>query len=607
MRERITIGLLTLLTFAGGIWPTPAAAITVGGAVRQPLNLALEDLAKMPSVSVRLNEVTRDRQFHGVFVYRGVPLRFLLELAAVQKEASVFAKPIDLAVVVRSRDGSTTVLSWGEIFYKNQAEVVVAVSATPVMPERAAHSQCGQCHQPAEYQPALDQLHRQILFPKLVVSDDLYTDRSLEDVVSVEVVDLKGQTAAASAPKLFSPSFVVSHGQQKAEAIGDLAAYRHVEVLTKEVGEGRGYHGVKRYGGVPLRDLLSKGGIGQEMDSVILASAPDGYRSLFSYGELFLRPDGERIIVADSLEGNPIDSDGRFILVPPDDLAADRDVKALATVEVVRIRPEPRVYVIGVGPGDTSLITLEAISYMGKTDLFISPQDITTRFAKYIGGKPILFDPFDAYEPTFRQSNPKLSDAEVKEGLAKLEAAHMDQIREALKAGKNVALLDWGDPTIFGGWQAWLGARFRDQIQVVAGMSALNAAGAMQTNDVACNGSIVVTSPQGLMGNEGLIKAAAVRNDTLAIFLGLRQARVFVPVLRKYYPAETPVHVAYQAGYSNSGRLVSTTLNGLVATIEGDPERQLGLIYIGGCMGGGGGQPPRGDGGRQLKAGGKSQ
>ena len=215
-----------------------------------------------------------------------------------------------------------------------------------------------------------------------------------------------------------------------------------------------------------------------------------------------------------------------------------------------------------------------------------------------MGGKPVLFDPFDAYEPTFKQKNPKLSDAEVKEQVAKLDAAHMDQIREALKAGKNVALLDWGDPAVFGGWQDWLGSRFPGQIQIVPGMSALNAANAMQTNDVACNGSIVVTSPMGLMGNEGLIKAVAARNNTLAIFLGLRQAKVFVPVLRKYYAAETPVHVAYQAGYSNRGRLVRTTLDGLVATIERDPERQLGLIYVGGCMGGDGGQPQRGDGGR---------
>jgi DMSO/TMAO reductase YedYZ molybdopterin-dependent catalytic subunit len=67
----------------------PSMAFTVGGLVRQPLNLDQSDLARLESVSARVNEVTRDHRFHGAFTYRGVPLKTLLGLAAVQKENHV--------------------------------------------------------------------------------------------------------------------------------------------------------------------------------------------------------------------------------------------------------------------------------------------------------------------------------------------------------------------------------------------------------------------------------------------------------------------------------------------------------------------------------------
>ena len=559
-----------------------SVALTIGGAVRQPLNLGPEDLARMESVSVRLNEVTRDKQFHGVFTYRGVPLRTLLELATVQRETSGFSKNIDLAVVVRNREGKDAVLSWGEIFYKNPGDIIVAFSASPIRPH---HTSCTDCHGMDVAQPALDQLNRKVVFPKLVVANDFLTDRSLEDVVSIEVVDLKGRAEKKSTKKLFAPKLTLVVDGKTTE-ITDLSGYMRMDVLAKEVGDGRGYHGLKNFTGASLREVLSKAGVGQEANAVILASAPDGYRSLFSYGEVFLAPQGERMVVADRLDGKAIDENGRFVLVPPDDLAADRDVKAVERIEVVSMATAPHLYVIGVGCADTSLITLEAISYMGRTDVFIAPEDISGRFGKYMGGKPILFDPMDDFEPLFRKKaeNAKLVDAEVMVKLERQRARHLDQIKDTLNEGKNVALLDWGDPTIFGGWQHWLGAQFQGRIKVVPGISALNAADAMIVKNVGCNGSIVLSSPKGLIGNDGMMAAIAKRGDTLAIFMGLRELKTLVPLLEKYYPAAEPVYVAYKAGYSNGERLVKTTLAEVVAVAEQEKEQHLGVIYVGACV-----------------------
>jgi precorrin-4 methylase len=582
MVKKIVLTLFTVLVVSCLAGVASPQALTIGGAVRQPLNLGLEDLARMESVSVRLNEVTTDKQFRGVFTYRGVPLRTLLELATVEKETSGYSKNIDLAVVVRNREGQTAVISWGELFYKNPSEVVIAVSGTPIRPHSTS---CGSCHGMDIAQPALDQLDRKVLFPKLVVANDFFTDRCLEDVVSIEVVDLKGKGEWKSMKKLFAPSLtLVING--KTTEITSLSGYTRMDVLTKDVGDGRGYHGLKEFGGAPFREVLSKAGIGKQTDAVILATAPDGYRSLFSYGEVFLAPQGERMLVADRLDGRPMDENGRFCLVSPDDLAADRTVKAVERIEVVSMAGRPRIYVIGVGCADTSLITLEAVSYMGKADVFVAPEDISSRFKKYMGGKPILFDPMDDFEPLFRKKpeNAKLADAEVMDKLERQRARHLDRIKDTLNEGKNVALLDWGDPTIFGGWQHWLEGPFEGKIEVIPGISALNAANAMIVKNVGCNGSIVLASPKGLIGNDGMIKAVAERGDTLAIFMGLRELKMLVPLLEKHYPAGAPVYVAYKAGYSNGERLVKTTLADVVAATEQEKEQDLGVIYIGACV-----------------------
>jgi len=311
---------------------SPAVVLTIGGAVKQPLNFSADDLAKFQSVTVKLAEITRDRNYNGVFTYSGVPLKTLLEMACIEKTGALFNKPLDLAIVVRDRAGKTVTLSWGEVFYKNPSDIIVAVSATPVMPH---HTNCGECHQASFYESALNKLKRKIGFPKLVVANDFFTDRSIDGISQIEVVDLKKDKPKKKMETLFSPNFTIVNAQGKSLEITDLSGYPHIEAITKEVGDGRGYHGLKQFTGVSLRELLKKAGIGSETDTVFLISSQDGYQATFSYGEVFLAPGGERIIMADKIGQKPLKDGGRFLLLPPDDLAADRDVKAVNKIEII--------------------------------------------------------------------------------------------------------------------------------------------------------------------------------------------------------------------------------------------------------------------------------
>ena len=67
-----------------------------------------------------------------------------------------------------------------------------------------------------------------------------------------------------------------------------------------------------RYDGALLRDVLGRAGFGGPNDrgarlSVVEAVASDGYRALYSWGELFNSPLGEQAIVITSVDGRPLD------------------------------------------------------------------------------------------------------------------------------------------------------------------------------------------------------------------------------------------------------------------------------------------------------------
>jgi precorrin-4 methylase len=435
------------------------------------------------------------------------------------------------------------------------------------------------------YQERLDVLSRPVGYPKLVIADDFYTDRCLENVTNIEVFDLHLKIETKKMKTLFSPSFIVTGDVKQPVTITDFTPYQRVEALAKIVGDGIGYHGLASFDGVLLSELLQKAGVKPDVTQGFVVSAPDGYRTLLSSGEVFLSSRGRSILIADQIGDEPLKEDGKFKLLLADDLAADRWIKAVEKIEVVTFRQKPRLYIIGIGCADTNLITLEAISYMGKTDCFICPKDIQERFAKYIGNKPVLFDPLRNTEFMFQKEHPGLSPKKSKKLLEEQRKKDVQSIRDALDAGKNVALLEYGDPTIYGAWMHWL-QEFKDKTEVITGISAFNAANAMVKKDIGCEcgGSIIIATPQSLEANEAMLKAVADHGDTLVIFMGLKELKNLKPLLQKYYAQTTPVHLVYRAGYSDSEYMITTSLAEVVETAVKEKEQHLGLIYIGPCF-----------------------
>lgn len=334
------IVLVALICFFNVLgWTGEQPVISITGEVKQPLYLSMADLKKFESDCVRLTEIYQDKSFHGVFYFRGPSLQTILDLAQVKKEGSDFHKFIDLALVVRNKKGEQVVLSWGEVFYRNSADSILAIEATPIIPKKLGDPAFAQKISPS----VVEQLKRSIGLPKLVMANDFYTDRCIEEVTNIEVVNLHPHIQWKKGKRLFSPKFTIIGDKGKLLEVRELSLYPQTSLLVKVVGECKGFKGLNEFKGVSLAYLLQKSGIKFDLNSVIIVSAPDGYRTLLSYGELFLSSLGQNFMIADTVNNQPLETlekGGKFYLVCPNDLFADRHVKSVDRIEVINLKKE---------------------------------------------------------------------------------------------------------------------------------------------------------------------------------------------------------------------------------------------------------------------------
>ncbi|HOQ71346.1 MAG TPA: SAM-dependent methyltransferase [Syntrophales bacterium] len=268
-------------------------------------------------------------------------------------------------------------------------------------------------------------------------------------------------------------------------SLEDLSRFQSLSVRLNEVDSARHFHGSFHYQGVPLRTLLELAHIHKEeasfskyLDVAVVVRNAQGKQAVFSWGELFLNPDGKHILIADGKENQGVAKEGRFTLVIPNDLSSDRNVKGITSIEVVSLKPPPKVYIIGVGCADTGLITLEALNHLNKTDVVVCSADIANRFAFYIGRRPILFDPFQLGLSGGNRKRGKgdFSSHRLEEAETDKTSEALGMIRTALGQGKSVALLEYGDPLLYGGLRK-LHTAFGDHEKAfVPGISAFNAA-----------------------------------------------------------------------------------------------------------------------------------
>jgi hypothetical protein len=120
----------------------------------------------------------------------------------------------------------------------------------------------------------------------------------------------------------------------------DLAKMPRTTVTTTSDGNTNTYEGVLLY------DILVKAGwqfgrgmTGKGMASYLIATAKDGYQVVFALPEIDPQFAGEKVIIADKLDGAPLPATQQpFRIVSPQDKMQARSIYSLLKIEVVRLR-----------------------------------------------------------------------------------------------------------------------------------------------------------------------------------------------------------------------------------------------------------------------------
>jgi DMSO/TMAO reductase YedYZ molybdopterin-dependent catalytic subunit len=123
----------------------------------------------------------------------------------------------------------------------------------------------------------------------------------------------------------------------------DLAKMPRTSVTVKAEGNEEGD---TTYEGVLLYDILMQAGaplgkqlMGKALASYVLAEARDGYQVVYTLTELDPSFTGNKIIVADTINGKPLfQYQGPFRLVVPGEKKAARSIRMLEKISVVRLR-----------------------------------------------------------------------------------------------------------------------------------------------------------------------------------------------------------------------------------------------------------------------------
>ena len=264
-----------------------------------------------------------------------------------------------------------------------------------------------------------------------------------------------------------------------------------------------------------------------------------------------------------------------------------------------------KFYVIGTGPAGPQTATLQALETIKKMDAIVAAQRHAKAFAQYIGKTQVILDPWKGLfsykgKPFWKLSPEEI--AEFKVDRFKLRDQRVAKFRELMASGKNVGLLDSGNPCLFGP-SHWYVEKFKpEEMVIIPGMGCDAAAmAALGHSTIPAHGArfVVQTAPSFLfdgaptwtMGfdpenQEGqrALRDLAQHEHTMILYMALKDPVKLFKTLGRYLPADLPVACVFHAGYPGKQRVMRGTLADMGAKLAAEKERFMGLLFLGRFM-----------------------
>jgi precorrin-4 methylase len=251
-------------------------------------------------------------------------------------------------------------------------------------------------------------------------------------------------------------------------------------------------------------------------------------------------------------------------------------------------------YVVGTGPAGPEHATLRALEVIKGADFIVCHKTMQQRFQAQLQGRPILADPWKGmfdYKGKHWDELPKMKPEEKRafqEERIKIRDEIVRQIKEKLAQGKTVALLDSGDPCLFGPSHWFIEGFDPQQVEIIPGVGAFTAAmAALKKSSIPAYDTrfVMQTSPYFLTGGgEEVFKDLSKHPTTMVFYMGIKKLNQLVPLLQKSYPGDLPVAVVYNAGYPDKEKVVKGTLDTILSKVAGEKEPWMGLIIVGRCL-----------------------
>ncbi|HKK00151.1 MAG TPA: SAM-dependent methyltransferase [Desulfotignum sp.] len=259
-----------------------------------------------------------------------------------------------------------------------------------------------------------------------------------------------------------------------------------------------------------------------------------------------------------------------------------------------------KFFVVGTGPGGPDQTTLEALRCIETADLILCPEETKTRFASYIGGKPVYCNPweglFDYKGKPWRElvhSDPSLIETFKKERI-RIREEIVGYVKEQMATGKNVALIENGDPCLFGPSHWFIEGFEADEVEILPGVGTFSVAmAALKKSSIPAYDTrfVMQTSPFFLTENDqddDIFRDLSKYPATMVFYMALWNLENLIKRLTEQYPENLPVAVIYHLGHDEKQHIVQGTLKTIVEKVRDIKEDFAGLIIVGKCLEGAG-------------------
>ena len=244
------------------------------------------------------------------------------------------------------------------------------------------------------------------------------------------------------------------------------------------------------------------------------------------------------------------------------------------------------LYLVGLGPGDPDLATVRAIRLIQDADvIYTFGGDIRERFAAYLEDKEVrelsfnIFTRHSIMKAKGKSIRPK---ADLSSGADKERRLLYNEIRQAVKEGKQVVFIDNGDPLIYGPWVAMLEELKDINPEVVPGVSSFNAGLAAIKRDgtwAPNTHSVILTTdrPQ----SQDSLEALAAHKCSMVIFTHRTEFEEIIRKLKTQYAPTTPIAVVFYAGFKEKQSIVNGNLETIESKINQETLPLEHIIFVG--------------------------